>query len=343
MSTWWSPPRRADIGTGGVASLLAAPTSLMNITNRGWYVLYRLLKSIGAKNLDTIARDNVFVPSHLLQAWSKTLAAIDPAEWSQWSYYNGSALVFGGVVHQSRLHEVPETAELTPFSITEAWLWLTVDIATQFSMASDGLVISGKPRKGSAMTVNLDKGGKVDLVKQAGGTLSKVMVGLGWDVRRGAGEAYDLDASVVGVGADGKCLSTDWFVFYNHKEAPNGAIVHQGDNLTGQGDGDDEKIDVDLDGLPAEVQKLVVAVTIHQARQRGNQSFTQVENAFMRVVDKSNGVELARYDLSEDTESGVNCLIFGELYRHDGTWKFKAVGDGFKDELQGLVNSYSIG
>ncbi|HVI69736.1 MAG TPA: TerD family protein [Magnetospirillaceae bacterium] len=190
--------------------------------------------------------------------------------------------------------------------------------------------------------MNLSKGDKVDLVKEAGGSLSKVMIACGWDVRRGEGPAYDLDASILGVGVDNKALGQDWFVYYGHKNSPQNIIVHHGDNLTGAGDGDDEQITINLDGLPAEVQKLVIAVTIYEAAKRGGQTFSQVENAYVRVIDSSNNTELTKYDLSENTASGVNCVMFGELYRHDGGWKFKAVGDGFMNELGGFLQSYGL-
>ncbi|HEX4395727.1 MAG TPA: TerD family protein [Mycobacterium sp.] len=204
------------------------------------------------------------------------------------------------------------------------------------------------------MAINLSKGGKVNLTKEAGGTLTKVRVGLGWDVRRTDGDPYDLDASVIGIDASGGCVGKpvivdgesvgrEWFVYYNHPASPGDVIVHQGDNLTGGGDGDDEQIVIDLSRVPAEVVELVVAVTIHMAKARGGQNFGLVENAFVRVLDESSNTELARFDLTEDTTEGVNSLVFGKLYRHDGAWNFRAIGDGFTTELDGLVTAYRIG
>jgi tellurium resistance protein TerD len=193
----------------------------------------------------------------------------------------------------------------------------------------------------SIMGVNLTKGGDVNLTKAAGGELVKARIGLGWDAK-GDGQPFDLDASVIGVDAAAKSAGADWFVYYNNLISPDSAIVHQGDNLTGAGDGDDEQILVDLSKVPDSVAELIVAVTIHEAAARGGQDFGQVSNAYVRVVDESNGAELARYDLSEDG-AGKNSFEFGKLYRADGAWKFKALGDPVDGEMQGLVSKYQIG
>lgn len=188
--------------------------------------------------------------------------------------------------------------------------------------------------------INLSKGSNVDLTKEAGGALTVIRFGLGWDARKGAGDSFDLDASAVGLGADGMSAGEDWFVFYNRLTSPGGEIVHQGDELTGDSAGDDEQIVVDLTKLPDTIAELAIAVTIHKAIERG-QNFGMVENAYVRVLDETNGTELARYDLSEDG-SGLNTIVFGKAYRKDGAWKFKALGDGFNTELQGLVDAYKI-
>lgn len=191
------------------------------------------------------------------------------------------------------------------------------------------------------MTVNLTKGGNVDLTKAAGGTLTSIRVALGWEPRKNAGDAFDLDASIVGLGDNGLSAGADWFVFYNHLTSADGAIVHQGDERTGETAGDDEQIIIDFTKLPETIHELVVAVTIHKAVERG-QNFGQVDNAYVRVVDESNGTELARYDLTEDS-SGVNTLVFGKAYRKDGAWKFKALGDsGYTNELQGIIDAYKV-
>jgi tellurium resistance protein TerD len=195
--------------------------------------------------------------------------------------------------------------------------------------------ILGRPE--SKMTVNLTKGGNVSLTKQAPG-LTKIRFGLGWDARSTDGAAFDLDAAALVIGADGKVLSKSHFVFFNNLKSPEGAVVHSGDNRTGAGAGDDETIQIDLAVMPAAAEKVVFAVTIYEADQR-RQNFGQVGNAFIRAVDAANDTEIMRFDLSEDysTETAV---IFGELYRREGEWKFKAVGAGYAAGLQGLVSDY---
>src|SRR5690242_14609744 len=147
------------------------------------------------------------------------------------------------------------------------------------------------------MAVTLAKGGNVSLSKEAPG-LTAVAVGLGWDVRTTMGADFDLDASALLVGADGKVLSDGHFVFYNNLQSPDGSVQHTGDNLTGEGEGDDETINVDLSTVPGEVEKIVFPVSIYDAPARG-QSFGQVRNAYIRIVNRSNDSELARYDLTE--------------------------------------------
>ncbi len=189
------------------------------------------------------------------------------------------------------------------------------------------------------MAVSLSKGGNVSLSKEAPG-LASVNVGLGWDARVTDGSDFDLDASVFICGENGKVRSDADFIFYNNKTGAAGAVEHLGDNRTGAGDGDDESIKVDLAKLPADVKKLVFAVTIHDADSRA-QNFGQVGNAFIRVLNAAGGAELARYDLSEDY-STETALIFGELYRHNDEWKFKAVGAGFSGGLGPLAASHGV-
>lgn len=189
------------------------------------------------------------------------------------------------------------------------------------------------------MAVSLSKGGNVSLSKEAPG-LKAVSVGLGWDTRVTDGSAFDLDASVFLLGDTGKVRSDADFVFYNNKNGGNGSVVHQGDNLTGEGSGDDEVVAVTLDQLPADIQKLSFAVTIHEADGR-RQNFGMVSNAFIRVLNADGGTEIARYDLSEDA-STETAMIFGELYRHNGEWKFKAIGQGFNGGLGPLAQSFGV-
>ena len=189
------------------------------------------------------------------------------------------------------------------------------------------------------MAVSLQKGGNVSLSKEAPG-LSKVTVGLGWDARVTDGTDFDLDASVFVCGEDGKVVSDGHFVFYNNKKSPDGSVEHLGDNRTGEGEGDDEQVQIDLSAVPANVKKLVFAVTIHEAAAR-NQNFGQVGNAFMRVINQEGGAELARYDLSEDY-SIETAMTFGEVYRHGEEWKFKAIGAGFEGGLGPLASSMGV-
>ena len=189
------------------------------------------------------------------------------------------------------------------------------------------------------MGVSLSKGGNVSLTKEAPG-LTSVMVGLGWDVRTTTGADFDLDASALLVKDDNKVLSPQHFVFYNNLKSPDGSVEHTGDNLTGEGEGDDEVIKVNLNAVPAEVSKIVFPVSIYEAESRG-QSFGQVRNAFIRVVNQANGSEIARYDLSEDA-STETAMIFGELYRQGGEWKFRAVGQGYASGLAGIVEDLGI-
>ncbi|MYT32821.1 MULTISPECIES: TerD family protein [unclassified Streptomyces] len=189
------------------------------------------------------------------------------------------------------------------------------------------------------MGVSLAKGGNVSLTKEAPG-LSAVSVGLGWDVRTTTGADYDLDASALLCTDAGKVASDRHFVFYNNLTSPDGSVQHTGDNLTGEGEGDDETINIALNGVPAEITKIVFPVSIHEAHSRG-QNFGQVRNAYIRVVNQEGGAELARYDLTEDA-STETAMVFGELYRHNGEWKFRAVGQGYASGLAGIAADFGV-
>ncbi|GLF93877.1 TerD family protein [Streptomyces yaizuensis] len=188
------------------------------------------------------------------------------------------------------------------------------------------------------MGVTLAKGGNVSLSKAAP-DLTRVLIGLGWDVRTTTGAAFDLDASALLCGG-GRVLGDDHFVFYNNLRSPEGSVEHTGDNLTGEGDGDDESLIVDLGLVPTAVDKIVFPVSIHDADLR-RQTFGQVANAFIRVVNEADGQELARYDLSEDA-STETAMIFGELYRYHGEWKFRAVGQGYASGLRGIALDFGV-
>lgn len=191
------------------------------------------------------------------------------------------------------------------------------------------------------MGVSLTKGGNVSLTKEAGTAgLTAVTVGLGWDIRTTTGTDFDLDASAIGAKSDGKAVSDQHFVFYGNLKSPEGAIEHTGDNLTGEGEGDDEAIKVDLVAVPAEVDKIAFPVSIYEPEQR-SQNFGQVSNAFIRIVDQATNAELARYDLTEDASSET-AMVFGELYRHNTEWKFRAVGQGYASGLRGIAQDFGV-
>ncbi|MTW22913.1 TerD family protein [Allochromatium palmeri] len=189
------------------------------------------------------------------------------------------------------------------------------------------------------MAISLNKGGNVNLSKEAP-NLENVLVGLGWDARATDGQDFDLDASLFMVKDDGKVPSDAYFIFYNQPKSPEGAIEHTGDNLTGSGEGDDEQVLVTLSKVPAEIQRLVVVVTIHDADAR-HQNFGQVSNAFVRIVNRDNNQEIVRFDLSEDY-STETAMIFGEIYRHSGDWKFRAVGQGYAGGLRALALQHGV-
>jgi len=189
------------------------------------------------------------------------------------------------------------------------------------------------------MGVSLSKGGNVSLTKEAPG-LTAVLVGLGWDARTTSGQDFDLDASALMIGTSGKILSDSHFVFFNNLTSPDGSVEHTGDNLTGEGEGDDEVIKVNLAGVPAECDKLVFTVSIYDAEARG-QSFGQVRNAYIRIVNQAGGAEIARYDLSEDA-STETAMLFGEVYRNNAEWKFRAVGQGYTSGLSGIARDFGV-
>ena len=189
------------------------------------------------------------------------------------------------------------------------------------------------------MSISLAKGGNVSLSKEAPG-LSKIMIGLGWDARATDGGDFDLDASAFLLGNGDRVRSDADFIFYNNLRSTDGSVEHTGDNRTGEGDGDDESIGVDLSRVAPDVQKIAITVTIHDG-EANRQNFGMVSNAFVRVVDQMSGREITRYDLNEDA-SVETAMIFGEVYRHNGEWKFRAVGQGFKGGLGPLARNYGV-
>lgn len=189
------------------------------------------------------------------------------------------------------------------------------------------------------MGVSLSKGGNVSLSKEEPG-LKKILIGLGWDVRLTDGNAFDLDASLFVLKSDGKVRSDKDFIFFNNLKSADGLIEHTGDNRTGAGEGDDEVIKVNLERLSTDIEKIVIGVTIYEADTR-KQNFGMVDSAFIRIVNQDNNREIVRFDLSEDM-SIETAMLFGELYRHGGDWKFRAVGQGFKGGLGAMAINYGV-
>ena len=189
------------------------------------------------------------------------------------------------------------------------------------------------------MGISLSKGGNLSLEKTDPG-IQKVVIGLGWDLRTTDGASFDLDASAFMLNIESKASSDSAFIFYNQKKSECGSVEHKGDNLTGEGAGDDETITVNLLTIPNEIQKIVIAVTIHDAEIR-KQNFGQVSNAYIRIVNQETNNEVCRYDLTEDS-STETAMIFGELYKHNNEWKFRAVGQGFQGGLGAMAREYGI-
>ena len=189
------------------------------------------------------------------------------------------------------------------------------------------------------MAINLNKGGRVNLEKEAPG-LKNVELGLGWNPRKTDGEGFDLDASVLMVNGEGKAIGEGGFVFYNATTSACGSVIHSGDNRTGEGEGDDEKVSIDLSKVPAEVEKMVVVVTIDKADER-NQNFGLVDDAYIEVRNADGGAPIKRFDLTEDA-STETAMVFAELYKKDGEWCFAAKGDGFAGGLQAFLGTYGL-
>ena len=189
------------------------------------------------------------------------------------------------------------------------------------------------------MAISLTKGQNVSLSK-TDPSLKNVLVGLGWDARSTDGQNFDLDASVFMATENGKVPSDRHFIFYNQLVSPCGGVEHTGDNLTGDGDGDDESVIVQLDKVESNIKSLFITVTIHDAEAR-RQNFGQVSNAFVRIVNNDTSEEIVRFDLSEDY-STETAMVFGEIYRHNGEWKFRAIGQGYTGGLYSLCQQYGV-
>ena len=189
------------------------------------------------------------------------------------------------------------------------------------------------------MAISLNKGGNLSLSK-TDPTLVRILIGLGWDERATDGASFDLDASAFLLTASGRVRGDHDFIFYNQLKSQDGSVEHTGDNRSGQGDGDDESLVVDLSKVSPEMEKIAITVTIHDAQSRG-QNFGQIANAFIRVVNQDSGIEIVRFDLAEDY-STETAMVFGEVYRHNGEWKFRAVGQGYAGGLAAMCQQYGI-
>ncbi|MBM6822797.1 TerD family protein [Fusobacterium mortiferum] len=190
------------------------------------------------------------------------------------------------------------------------------------------------------MAINLMKGQKVDLTK-GNASLKTIVAGLGWDTNKyDGGFDFDLDASAFLIGENGKVITQEDFIFYGNLIHKSGAVEHMGDNRTGEGEGDDEQIKVNLQQIPSNIQKVVFTVTIYEAEKR-KQNFGQISNAYIRIINDDDNKELIRYDLGEDF-SIETAIVVGEIYRHNGEWKFNAVGSGFQGGLAALCANYGI-
>ncbi len=187
--------------------------------------------------------------------------------------------------------------------------------------------------------LTLEKGNNLSLTKADPG-LAQAMVGLGWDPRTTSGEAFDLDASALLLGANGKVRSSDDFIFYNQPQAKDGSVIHKGDNRSGEGAGDDEQIAIDLALVSSNVERVVIVVSIDKAEER-KQNFGQVRSAYCRVVNAANDQEIVRFDLSEDAAPETS-MVFAEIYRNGSDWKFKAIGQGYASGLAGIANDFGV-
>jgi tellurium resistance protein TerD len=341
MATRWSAARRADIG-------LDASAEVFYISNKSWYILYGILKTLHADGLDTLAGDRVLVPTNLAHHWASKILSADLGRWFQLGAFDGEAVIPVGVVHESAASQYLNTHELVPLGGSPIGAWLT-DIAQKLATTPSGLVINSE--RNTPVAVELEKRGSkaslTDLAKQtdSSGNLvpPKLVVGLSWNARKTQGEAYDLDASVVGLDDNDQSVGKDYFCYYNNPAVPGGSIKHlKGDSLDGSGDGDDEQIGVDLAQVPGNIKKLDVIITIHKARER-KQSFAEVSNVVARVFDPANNNELVRVKVTDEADEDSNAVRVAQLYRTDeGKWNVKKFGDYYTGELQGLVDTYKI-
>jgi tellurium resistance protein TerD len=250
----------------------------------------------------------------------------------------------GGVPHAGApptpgTRDVPTPDESTAETAKRRWWQQLLVRQPSARMSRNPVEAVGQPPRLVGGSVSLSRGGNVSLTKEAPG-LTDIVVGLGWDVRTAAGVDFDLDARAIACRSDGKVASDAHFVFFNNLRSPDGAIEHTGDHLTGEGEGDDEQIKVNLAGMHPKIDKVVFLVSIYDADARW-QSFGQVRNAFIRIVDAAGGGEIARYDLTEDA-SAETAMVFGEVYRRGADWNFRAVGRGYASGLVGVARDFGV-
>jgi len=347
LSTWWRPARRADIGLD-VADL---PSSTFVITNRQWHVLYRFLRAVQAEGMDVLPRDNVLVPTNLCHVWGSAILSADMDRWFQLGEFDGEAVVPAGIVHESQATRFLNSHELVPLGGSPLGTWLN-KIGQQLATTPTGLVISSRRR--NPVAVELEKKGAkanvTELAKQtdaSGNVIPPVLhLGLSWNARKTSGDDFDLDGSMVGLNENDTNvgIGADWFCFYNNQSAGGGTVRHlKGDNLTGEGEGDDEVIEINLGQVPDTIKKFDILITIHQWAER-KQSFAEVSNAMARVFDPSTGTELVRIKLSDDAGPDDTAARIAQLYRDDsGAWQIKKFGDFYeKTGLGDLVAKYNI-
>jgi tellurium resistance protein TerD len=344
LSTWWSSARRADLGLGDAT----LSNKTFTVTNRGWYVLYQFLKTLGVQGLDVLAGDGVLVPTNLAHHWGNAILAADMDRWFQLGEFDGEAVVPVGIVAENLAPQYINTHELVPLAGSAIGDWLH-RIGQELAIAPSGLVVSSRRR--NPVTVELEKRGSkanlTDLAKQtdAAGNLipPKLIIGLSWNARKTQGEPYDLDGSVVGLDDNDLSVGGDWFCYYNNPTVAGGVLRHlKGDSLDGSGEGDDEQIEVDLAQVPAHVRKLDILITIHKAIDR-KQSFAEVSNAVARIFDPATGSELVRVKLTDDAAEDSNAARIAQIFRtDDGAWNVKKFGDYYTGELKGLVDTYKI-
>lgn len=351
MATWWRSVSD-DITTN--------PIEPFCITNRFWYTLRALLAAGNARNLERLESLDgtpVAITSTLANHWGNVLLHLDLDLWVQVREWDGKQFVPTRIAPLSEAATLLDSCELVELSQTPTASWIR-DLAGRLATTKIALTIDGRAGRKYPVDalIDLTKPGEridiIDLAKKGGNdSLTEVVAELGWDARKGEGEPFDLDASIVGCDKTGKSAGFQWFCYYNQQSIQhNDQIVIEhllGDSQDGSDDGKapggpDEAVRINLAALPPELHSLEILVTIHKAQERG-QSFARVNNAWVRLTDPKTGVTLLQYDLSERAGIDWNAMNFASIYRYEDGWKFKSNGDeGFTEGLQGFVRDYNI-